>query len=93
MTDKLEDHDDIIEIFAEYKKGFYSKQNAIRQLNKLGFEPGIAEAMLSAMKKNNVIDIRGYDKRPKYLKDAHDKWIQSIKGCSGRPSKVEEDNK
>lgn len=93
MTDKLEEHDDIIEIFAEYKKGFYSKQNAIRQLGKLGFETGVAEAMLSAMKKNNVVDIRGYVRTPERLKKGHDKWVQSIKGCTTTPSNVREDNK
>lgn len=93
MTDKLEDHDDIIELFADYRKGFYSKENAIRQMVKRGFEPHLAEAMLNAMRKNNVIDIRGYDKRPKYLKDAHDKWRGAIRSCSNKPSGVEEDNK
>ena len=93
MTDKLEEHDDIIEIFTDYKSGFYSKQNAIRQLGKLGFEPGVAEAMLSAMKKNNIVEIRGYDKRPPYLKEAHDRWIKRIKGCTTTPSSVREDNK
>lgn len=93
MTDKLEEHDDIIEIFTDYKSGFYSKQNAIRQLKKLGFEEGVAEAMLAAMKKNNIVEIRGYDKRPPHLKEAHDRWIKRIKGCSTSPSSVREDNK
>lgn len=93
MDDRLEEHDDIIEIIVEYKKGFYSKQNAIRQLGKLGFEPGISEAMLSAMKKDNVVDIRGYVKTPERLKRGHDAWIKKIKGCSQGPTDVETDNK
>jgi hypothetical protein len=93
MDDRLEEHDDIIEIIVDYKMGFYSKRNAIRQLGKLGFEPGISEAMLSAMKKDNVVDIRGYVKTPERLKRGHDAWVKKIKGCGQRPTEVETDNK
>ena len=93
MTDKLEDHDDIIEIFVDYKTGFYSRQNAIRQLVKRGFEPHLAEAMLSAMRKDNVVAIRGYDNRPKHLKEGYEAWRKKIKGCGQQPTGVETGNK
>jgi hypothetical protein len=93
MTDKLEDHDDIIEIFVDYKKGFYSRQNAIRQLVKRGFEPHLAEAMLSAMRKDNVVAIRGHDKRSEATRNGYNKWLETTRGCKKGPSRVETDNK
>lgn len=92
MEDRLEDHDEVIEIIVDFKKGFYSKQNAIRQLVKRGFEPGIAEVMLMSMKKDNVVDIRGYSKQPPHLlKGAETLRRQSA--CRKAAVKVETDNK
>lgn len=92
MEDRLEDHDEVIEIIVDYKKGFYSKQNAIRQLVKRGFEPSIAEVMLMSMKKDNVVDIRGYSKEPPQLrKGAEARRRQGACGKAG--IKVETDNK
>ncbi len=93
MTDNTYDHDEVIEIFVEYKMGFYSKRNAINLLGKYGFEPNVAEAMLGPMKKHNVVDIRGYVKTPERLKKGHDKWLAEKRGCTKDTGGVETDNK
>ena len=93
MSDESDEHDEVIEIFAEYKKGFYSKQNAIRQLGKYGFEPNIAEVMLKHMVRDKVGAIRGYVRTPPHLKRGHDKWVATKNGCSNDARNVDTDNK
>jgi len=93
MTDKLEEHDDIIEIFAEYRKGFYSLKNAIRQLGKMGFEENVAYAMLKSMKREPVTNIRGYARTPERMKKAHDKWRLEVRGCDPLAGDIEPKNK
>lgn len=92
MEDRLEDHDEVIEIIVDFKKGFYSKQNAIRQLVKRGFEPSIAEVMLMSMKKDNVVDIRGYSKQPPHLLKGSE-TLKRQSACRKAAVKVETDNK
>jgi len=36
MTDKLEDHDDIIEVFVDYKKGLRTMKTATAEMVRLG---------------------------------------------------------
>ena len=93
MSDDKTEHDEIIELFVDYRMGFYSKRNAINLLGKYGFEPPVAEAMLKGLKQQNVGDIRGYVKTPARLKAGHDKWVKKIKGCTTGTGSVETGNK
>jgi hypothetical protein len=38
MTDKLEKHDDVIEVFTDYKTGMRTLATATAEMKKLGFE-------------------------------------------------------
>ena len=51
MTDKLEKHDDVIEVFTDYKTGMRTLATATAEMKKLGFEEGVARALLKAMKR------------------------------------------
>lgn len=90
MTDKLEEHDDIIEVFIDYKKGLRTLKTATAEMVKMGFEEGVARAMLTAMRKHNVTDIRNGSNRPPHLTEALEKYHQ---GCRESAGKVETDNK
>jgi len=92
MTDKLENHDDVIEVFADYKTGMRTLETATAELKKLGFEAGVARAMLKSMKRENVIDIRGYSKEPKRLAEGRRRWKERG-ACGKAASGVETDNK
>jgi hypothetical protein len=90
MTDKLEEHDDIIEVFIDYKKGLRTRKTAVAEMIRLGFEEGVAQAMLSAMRKHGVADIRNGSNRPQHLTDGLEKYH---KACRENASKVSTDNK
>jgi hypothetical protein len=60
MTDKLEQHDDIIEVFTDYRSGLRTLKTATAEMVKMGFTVDVAQAMLKAMKKENILDIRGW---------------------------------
>lgn len=61
MSEKLENHDEIIEVFVDYKLGHRTLDTAAAELKRLaGFEEGVAKALLKPMKRMNVIDIRSY---------------------------------
>jgi hypothetical protein len=92
MTEKLENHDDVIEVFTDYKTGMRTLATATAELKKLGFEPGVAQAMLKAMKRDNVIDIRGYSKEPSQLAEGRRRW-KARGACGKAASGVETDNK
>jgi hypothetical protein len=65
MTDKLEQHDDIIEVFTDYRSGLRTLKTATAEMVKMGFTVDVAQAMLKAMKKENILDIRGYRSSPR----------------------------
>jgi hypothetical protein len=92
MTDKLEKHDDVIEVFTDYKKGLRTLATATAVMKKLGFEEGVARALLKAMRRENVIDIRGYSKEPKRLAEGRRRWKERG-ACGKAASGVETDNK
>lgn len=92
MTDKLENHDDVIEVFTDYKTGMRTLATATAVLKKMGFQEGVAQAMLKAMKRENVIDIRGYSKEPKHLAEGRKRWKERG-ACGKAASDVETDNK
>ena len=91
MTDKLEKHDDVIEVFTDYKTGMRTLATATAEMKKLGFEEGVARALLKAMKRDNVIDIRGYSKQPPNLVKATE--VRKRGACGKAASGVETDNK
>ena len=93
MTDKLENHDDVIEVFTDYKTGMRTLATATAALKKLGFEPGVAQAMLKAMKRDNVIAIRGYSKQPEHLRRGTETIMKRRGACGKAASGVETDNK
>lgn len=90
MTDKLEEHDDIIEVFIDYRKGLRTVHTATAEMVKLGFEEGVARALLSSMRKHNISDIRNGCNRPQYLTDGLERYHRA---CRENASKVETDNK
>lgn len=62
------DHDKTIEVFCDYKRGLRNLQTGTKALVKAtGLEPRIAEVFLKAMKRDNVRDIRGYERTPEHL--------------------------
>lgn len=91
MTDKLENHDDVIEVFTDYKTGMRTLATATAEMKKLGFEEGVARALLKAMRRENVIDIRGYSKQPPHLVKATE--VRKRNACRKAASNVETDNK
>ena len=93
MTDKLEKHDDVIEVFTDYKKGLRTLATATAVMKKLGFEEGVARALLKAMRRENVIDIRGYSKQPEHLRRGTETLMRKRGACGKAASNVETDNK
>ena len=93
MTDKLEKHDDVIEVFTDYKTGMRTLATATAVLKKLGFEEGVARAMLKSMRRENVIDIRGYSKQPDHLRRGTETIMRKRGACGKAVSGVETDNK
>jgi hypothetical protein len=93
MTDRLEKHDDVIEVFTDYKKGLRTLATATAVLKKLGFEEGVARALLRAMRRENVIDIRGYSKQPEHLRRGTETLMRKRGACGKAASNVETDNK
>lgn len=93
MTDKLKEHDDIIEVFTDYRSGLRTLKTATAEMVKMGFTVDVAQAMLKAMKKENILDIRGYSKQPPNLLKASQVLREKRLGCRQSPSRVEIDNK
>jgi hypothetical protein len=93
VTDRLEQHDDIIEVFTDYRSGLRTMKTATAEMVKMGFTVDVAQAMLKAMKKENIIDIRGYSKQPPHLLKAARVLREKRFGCRQPPSGVETDNK
>ena len=91
MTDKLEDHDDINEVFVDYKKGLRTLKTATAEMVRMGFSENVAYAMLKSMKKHNVVDIRNKSYEPPQLVGT-DK-SRKRKACTDDASGVETDNK
>ena len=85
MVEKLENHDEVIEVFTDYKTGMRTLATATAAMKKLGFEEGVARALLKSMKRENVVDIRGYSKQPEHLRKRG--------ACGKAASGVETDNK
>ena len=92
MTDKLEKHDDVIEVFTDYKTGMRTLATATAEMKKLGFEEGVARALLKEMKRDTVINIRGYSKEPPRLAEGRRLWKERG-ACGKAASNVETDNK
>jgi len=93
MTDRLEKHDDVIEVFTDYKKGLRTLATATAVMKKLGFEEGVARALLKAMRRENVIGIRGYSKQPEHLRRGTETLMRKRGACGKAASNVETDNK
>lgn len=74
MRDDIEplaNHDAVIEVMVDYKKGLRTLETASKELARLcGFEEGVARALLKPVRRENVIDIRGRysDNMPEHLK-------------------------
>lgn len=67
MSDKY-DHDKTIEVFCDYRRGLRNIETGKRALaDAAGIDPNIAEVFLRAMKRDNVRDIRGYERTPERL--------------------------
>tara|TARA_R110000822_G_scaffold6301_2_gene26761 strand:+ start:233 stop:478 length:246 start_codon:yes stop_codon:yes gene_type:complete len=65
---KSETHDKLIESVVDYKKGWTSLESAANELSEAaGLTPGIAAVFLKNMKRNNVTQIRGYEKTPEHI--------------------------
>jgi len=65
---KSETHDKLIESVVDYKKGWTSLESAAKELSEAaGLTPGIAAVFLKNMKRNNVTQIRGYEKTPEHI--------------------------
>jgi len=70
-----EENAEIIEIFVDYRRGLRTLKTATKALEKYGFVEPVAELLLRAMKRENVIDIRGYLNMPeKLLKGKQREW-------------------
>ena len=68
MTKKPYDHDKTIEVFCDYKRGLRNINTGKQALAEAsGLTPQIAEVFLKAMKRDNVRDIRGYERTPERL--------------------------
>ena len=64
MSDEY-DHDKTIEVFCDYRRGLRNIETGKRALAEAaGIDPNIAEVFLRAMKRDNVRDIRGYERTP-----------------------------
>lgn len=93
MTKKLSEHDKLIEVFTDYKNGLRNNKTATAELLKMGFEPNVAYALLKVMRKENVVDIRGYSKAPKQFQRWRADKEKQQKPCGKGTSDVETDNK
>jgi len=57
---------EVTEIMVEYRRGIQNLAGAMRRMAKVtGLPPDICKVMLSGLSRNNIIDIRGYNKVPK----------------------------
>jgi hypothetical protein len=92
MANKQYNHDDVVEVFTDYKTGMRTLKTATAELMKLGFEHGVAQAILKAMKRENIIDIRGYSKEPKQLAEGRRRWAER-KACIKDVGEVETEHK
>jgi hypothetical protein len=58
------------EIMVEYRRGIQNLAGAMQRMSKVsGLPPEICKIMLSGLSRNNVIDIRGYNRIPQKLVD------------------------
>ena len=58
------------EIMVEYRRGIQNLAGAMQRMSKVsGLPPDICKIMLSGLSRNNVIDIRGYNRIPQKLVD------------------------
>lgn len=58
------------EIMVEYRRGIQNLAGAMQRMSKVsGLTPEICKIMLSGLSRDNVIDIRGYNRIPKQLVD------------------------
>jgi len=64
---KSKAHDEIIESFCDFRKGWTNMKSASKELAAHGFDPDIAKVLLKSFKHNNITQIRGYSKEPAYL--------------------------
>jgi len=64
---KSKAHDELIESFCDFRKGWTNMKSASKELADHGFEPDVAAALLNSFKSNNITQIRGYSKEPEML--------------------------
>ncbi len=65
---KSKTHDQVIETFCSRRRGWMNDKTATQALTDLaGLDPGVANALLTEMKRHNVTQIRGYSKEPERL--------------------------
>lgn len=65
---KSKTHDQVIETFCSRRRGWMNDKTATKALEDLaGLDPGVANALLTEMKRHNVTQIRGYSKEPERL--------------------------
>jgi len=70
-----QENEEIIEIFVDFRRGLRTLDTASKALEKYGFVKPVAEVLLKSMKRDNVIDIRGYLKMPeKLLRGKQREW-------------------
>jgi hypothetical protein len=61
---------DVTEIMVEYRRGIQNLAGAMGRMSKItGLPPEICKVMLSGLSRNNIIDIRGYNRTPQRLVD------------------------
>jgi hypothetical protein len=62
---------DVTEIMVEYRRGIQNLAGAMGRMSKItGLPPEICKVMLSGLSRNNIIDIRGYNKVPKQFSNS-----------------------
>lgn len=68
-TEEMTGYDpELVELMIEYKKGWANLENTVRDMRKMtGLTPEVCKALLSSIKRHNVVEIRGYSKEPKEL--------------------------
>jgi hypothetical protein len=93
MTEKTGDHNDIIEVLADLKRGLRTTKTATAELVKLGFTEDVARALMKSMKKVSTVELQGYSKQTPNQRRGYLKWRKERFGCSDIVGIVEPDNK
>ena len=93
MTERLEEHDDIIEVFTDLNRGLRTVKTATAELVKMGFTADVAKALIKDMRKESIVGIRGYSKQPPHLLKATRVRLERHYGCAQPTPRVETDNK